>query len=105
MRASRETELLARYPAKDVVSWIGNSVPVAMKSYAMATDEAFQAASDPSGQTVAPSPLASDPEPETDDLGCNRGCTGGCISGLSGTIEGPDDTAGNEKTPQKAVFF
>lgn len=44
LRASRETELMGRYPAKDVASWIGNSVPVAMKHYAMATDEAFQSA-------------------------------------------------------------
>ena len=31
MRASRETELMARWPAKDVSSWLGNSTPVAMK--------------------------------------------------------------------------
>ncbi len=44
MRASRETELLAVYPAKDVSSWLGNSAPVAMKHYAMATAESFERA-------------------------------------------------------------
>jgi hypothetical protein len=37
-----ETELMAKYPAKDVASWLGNSVPVAMEHYAMATAESFQ---------------------------------------------------------------
>ncbi len=44
LRASRETELLARFPAKDVAAWLGNSVPVAMKHYAMATAESFDRA-------------------------------------------------------------
>ena len=44
LRASRETELMSVYPAKDVASWLGNSVPVAMRHYAMATDSAFQSA-------------------------------------------------------------
>ncbi|MEX1026418.1 MAG: phage integrase SAM-like domain-containing protein, partial [Candidatus Paceibacterota bacterium] len=35
LRASRETELMAMYPAKDVAAWLGNSVPVAMRHYAM----------------------------------------------------------------------
>jgi len=35
--ASRETELLARFPSKDVSAWLGNSVPVALRHYAMAT--------------------------------------------------------------------
>ena len=38
------------YPAKDVSSWLGNSVPVAMKHYAMARKEVFKdAALKPSG--------------------------------------------------------
>jgi transcription initiation factor TFIID subunit TAF12 len=44
LRASRETELMAVYPAKDVASWLGNSVPVALAHYAMATAESFQRA-------------------------------------------------------------
>jgi len=44
LRASRETELLALYPAKDVCSWIGNTQAIAMKHYAMPTEESFQRA-------------------------------------------------------------
>ncbi len=44
LRASRQTELLAEFPVKDVCEWIGNSQPVAMKHYAMATDDSFQRA-------------------------------------------------------------
>lgn len=44
LRATRETELLAKHPAKDVASWLGNTVPVAMKHYAMATEESFNRA-------------------------------------------------------------
>ena len=44
LRATRETELLARYPIKDVTSWIGNSAPVAMKHYAMTMQESFNRA-------------------------------------------------------------
>ncbi|QDV66215.1 site-specific tyrosine recombinase XerC [Crateriforma conspicua] len=40
-RASRETELVDRYPIKDVSSWLGNSKPVAMKHYLMARDSVF----------------------------------------------------------------
>lgn len=42
LRATRETELMAKFPAKDVANWLGNSVGIAMAHYAMATDEAFQ---------------------------------------------------------------
>ncbi len=41
LRASRETELMMTFPAKDVASWIGNSVAVAMESYAMALEQSF----------------------------------------------------------------
>lgn len=44
LRASRETELMATYPAKDVAAWMGNSVPVAMKHYAMPRAETFERA-------------------------------------------------------------
>ncbi|KAA1258618.1 site-specific tyrosine recombinase XerC [Rubripirellula obstinata] len=44
LRATRETELMAKYPAKDVAAWLGNSVPVAMLHYAMATAESFERA-------------------------------------------------------------
>lgn len=44
LRATRETELLANYPAKDVTSWLGNSPSVANKHYAMTLRESFDRA-------------------------------------------------------------
>lgn len=41
LRASRESELMARYPAKDVTSWIGNSPQIAFKHYAMTLSDSF----------------------------------------------------------------
>jgi len=44
MRASRQTELLAEFPMKDVCDWLGNSQAVAMRHYAMATADSFRRA-------------------------------------------------------------
>ena len=67
LRASRETELLALYPAKDVSSWLGNSVPVAMKHYAMARKEVFEdAALKPSGAMPENADEKSEAESEAD---------------------------------------
>lgn len=44
LRASRQTELLSEYPAKDVCTWLGNSQAVAMKHYAMPMSNSFQRA-------------------------------------------------------------
>ncbi|WP_236622168.1 tyrosine-type recombinase/integrase [Novipirellula maiorica] len=44
LRATRETELLAHYPCKDVTSWLGNSPAVANKHYAMAMQSSFDRA-------------------------------------------------------------
>ena len=44
LRATRETELLAHYPTKDVTSWLGNSPAVAQKHYAMVTQASFERA-------------------------------------------------------------
>ena len=44
LRATRQTELLAQFSAKDVCDWLGNSQAVAMKHYAMPTDDSFQRA-------------------------------------------------------------
>jgi len=44
LRATRETELLAHYPAKDVTSWLGNSTAVAHKHYAMTMQASFDRA-------------------------------------------------------------
>ena len=76
LRASRETELMARFPAKDVASWLGNSVPVAMKHYAMTLEDSFQQATQ--GVTIAASgsaggskcgSITTDADPITNDLG------------------------------------
>lgn len=75
LRATRETELMARYPSKDVASWLGNSEPVAIRHYAMATEGSFLAAANPDGQTVTRKPDHDRTE------------NGGCISGLYGAIE------------------
>lgn len=88
LRASRETELMAKFPAKDVAAWLGNSVPVAMRHYAMATDESFVAASDP--KTVTVTRAASEP---------SGGCIGGCISAGDGAINGAPS---NDKAPVSA---
>ena len=44
LRATRETELIAVYPIKDVASWLGNSAPIAMKHYAMTMKSSFERA-------------------------------------------------------------
>ena len=44
LRASRETELMAAYPVKDVSAWLGDSAPVAMKHYAMTLQDSFDRA-------------------------------------------------------------
>ena len=44
LRASRETELMAKYPIKDVTGWIGNSPQIAMKHYAMTLTDSFSRA-------------------------------------------------------------
>jgi hypothetical protein len=44
LRATRETELLAHYPAKDVTSWLGNSPDVANKHYVMTMQASFDRA-------------------------------------------------------------
>jgi len=44
LRATRETELLAHYPAKDVTSWLGNSPQVAHRHYAMTMQASFDQA-------------------------------------------------------------
>lgn len=44
LRATRETELIALYPIKDVASWLGNSAPIAMKHYGMTMQSSFERA-------------------------------------------------------------
>jgi integrase len=44
LRASRETELVERFPVQVVTSWLGNTPAVAMRHYLMTTDAHFAAA-------------------------------------------------------------
>jgi integrase len=44
LRASRETELVEKYPVQVVTSWLGNTPSVAMRHYLMTTDAHFEAA-------------------------------------------------------------
>lgn len=89
LRASRETELLARYPAKNVSAWLGNSVPVAMRHYAMATEESFVATADPEAETV------------------DRKVTpkSGSIPGISGAIGGTTDGTNGAHLPDESRFY
>jgi integrase len=47
MRATRETELIERFGVATASKWIGNSEAVAMRSYALVTDDAWTAAISP----------------------------------------------------------
>jgi hypothetical protein len=44
LRSSRETELMAVYPAHVVCAWLGNTPKVAMKHYLQVTDEDYRRA-------------------------------------------------------------
>ena len=69
-RASRETQLLGQFPAKDVTSWLGNGVAVAMKHYAMARESTFEAATKtPSGSMPEFSQPKGEAKPEADSGG------------------------------------
>ncbi len=96
LRASRETELMARYPAKDVASWLGNSEPTAMKHYAMATDEAFKAAADPSGQTVT--------RTQTKNTSAS-GSSCGSKPGISGAIQSFNGKPANAVSDDESRYF
>ncbi len=44
LRASRETELMERFPIQVVTAWMGNTPTIALKHYLQVTDQHFQAA-------------------------------------------------------------
>ena len=46
LRASRETELVERFPIQVVTAWLGNTPSVALRHYLMTTDEHFKVAVD-----------------------------------------------------------
>lgn len=97
---------MAKYPAKDVAAWLGNTVAVAMKHYAMQTEDAFRKAAaidEPVGgkEDVTKSPLA----PEMTKAPANGGCIGGCISGVDGAIERLAEKLQNAENPAKTGVY
>jgi integrase len=83
MRASRQTELLATFPAKDVCSWLGNSQPVAMAHYAMSTTQSFDLA------TGILSP------------GCSTSCS---TTGDNGGLKADHQTGENAENAENSVL-
>jgi len=106
LRASRETELMAKYPAKDVAAWLGNTVAVAMKHYAMQTEDAFRKAAAIDAPVDDKGDVA---EPGTDSqmtgVPANGGCIGGCISGVDGAIERLAEKLETAENPEKTGVF
>lgn len=81
LRATRETELLANYPTKDVTSWLGNSPAVAQRHYAMTTQASFDRATAEGAQLLGvaagvPQPIAPLKVPQTSaDMAGNQPLT------------------------------
>ena len=80
LRATRETELLAHYPEKDVTSWLGNSPTVASRHYAMTTQASFDRAAQEgasitgvtaAAETVPLKKTPQNPPPTVQDKGGN----------------------------------
>ncbi len=88
LRATRETELIALYPIKDVASWLGNSAPIAMKHYAMTMQSSFERAIAIGAGGVLEKPPQNPPH-STDETG-NRGQSRHLVE--------------NEKSPQNTGF-
>ena len=65
MRASRETELVERFPAHVVAAWIGHSVDIAQTNYLPVTDEHFRKAVQNPVQSVHATVRTTAPEPRS----------------------------------------
>ena len=52
LRASRETELMERFPIQVVTAWMGNTPTIALKHYLQVTDQHFQAALEGGAEAV-----------------------------------------------------
>lgn len=74
LRATRETELLAHFPTKDVTSWLGNSPQVANRHYAMVMPASFdQAVLQRTAIAGVPSKVPQNtPQPVQDKGGINE---------------------------------
>lgn len=98
LRASRETELLGLYPAKDVASWLGNSIPVAMAHYAMTRAESFEAATRRGARDAEAhqnahhsGAITTVQEPSADASGCGETSENTAKDASSGPVTPPDD--------------
>ncbi len=99
-RATRETELLAKYPAKDVTSWLGNSPAIAHKHYAMATDEAFsRAIAETTISTPHRTPQTVQDRAIHDKTGKNSDRDGSAIDAAKGVIRLDLSCLGEEASP------
>ncbi|WP_231743729.1 tyrosine-type recombinase/integrase [Stieleria neptunia] len=87
LRATRETELLAHYPAKDVTSWLGNSPDVANKHYAMTMQASFDRAVTDGAKIVGVTTTPPDAKPKTG--------TDAEVVDSKNTTESTTDGAGN----------
>ncbi|MCA9135131.1 MAG: hypothetical protein KDB00_00190 [Planctomycetales bacterium] len=89
---------MALYPAKDVAEWLGNTVAVAMKHDAMATEDAFRKASGVEG----PSDLIDTDGGKKSDAESgmvSSGSAGGCLLGISGALKKIVATISNPEDP------
>ena len=93
LRASRQTELTARFPLHVVCGWIGNSAPIADKHYLQITDDHYADA-----VTIATPKV--------------RGTESGTVNVKSGTESGTADCrngghelARNKNSPAKPSYF
>ena len=94
LRATRETELLAHYPAKDVTSWLGNSPTVANNHYAMVMQASFDRAVVDGAKIVG---LTTTPPRGTVQATRRRGS--GCRNGTTkNTMKSTTDGAGQGRT-------
>ncbi len=100
LRASRETELMAIFPAKDVCTWIGNTQQIAMKHYAMATEESFRRAVK---TTTLPTEVKAPPVdelPNAEKIGQDFGQNFGQSGEINSPKESSPNLPSNEKTAE-----
>ena len=93
LRASRQTELTARFPLHVVCGWIGNSAPIADKHYLQITDDHYADA-----VTIA-TPKVRGTESGTVNV------KSGTESGTAGCRNGGHELARNKNSPAKPSYF
>ncbi len=83
LRASRETELVERFPVQVVTSWLGNTPSIALKHYLMTTEEHFAAATKTGAEQATQNPTRNPTQ----------------YTALYSGIEPQAETAAHKKTP------